>query len=204
MDIGVLGGTFDPVHSGHIAIAGAARDQLKLSQVLFIPAGVPWLKGHRDITPAERRAEMLELAIAPYPSFRLSRIEIERPGHSYTTDTLEQLKRELGGDADLYFIMGVDALSDLPLWHQPPRIIELCHLVGARRPGSRAPDIESLEGSLPGISQRVIILDNEPVDASSSGIRERVAQNQSIEGLVPDAVARYIEEHGLYRKGGMK
>jgi len=204
MDIGVLGGTFDPVHSGHIAIAGAAREQLKLSQVLFVPAGVPWLKGHRGISPAERRVEMLELAIAPYPSFHLSRIEIERPGHSYTTDTLEQLKRELGGDASLYFIVGVDALSDLPLWHQPQRIIELCYLVAARRPGSRPPDIESLEGSLPGVSQRVIILDNEPVNASSSGIRERVAQNQSIEGLVPDAVARYIEEHGLYRKGGMK
>ena len=201
MNIGVLGGTFDPVHVGHIAIAQAAREQLKLSQVLFVPAGVPWLKGHRDITPAERRVEMLELAIAPYPSFLVSRVELERPGHSYTTDTLEQLKREFGEDANLYFILGVDALSDLPLWHQPQRIIELCHLVGARRPGSRPPDIESLEGSLPGISQRVIILDNEPVDASSSVIRERVADGLTIEGLVPDAVARYIEEHGLYRKG---
>lgn len=202
MDIGVLGGTFDPVHVGHLAIASAAMDRLKLSQVLFVPAGVPWLKGHRGITPAELRVEMLELAIAPYPRFRLSRIEIDRPGHSYTTDTLEQLKRELAGDVDLYFIVGVDALSELHLWHQPQRIIELCHLVAARRPGSRTPDLESLEGSLPGVSQRVIILDNEPVDASSSGIRERVAGGLSIEGLVPDAVARYIEEHGLYRKGG--
>jgi nicotinate-nucleotide adenylyltransferase len=203
MDIGVLGGTFDPVHVGHIAIAKAARDQLNLSQVLFVPAGVPWLKGHRDITPAERRVEMLELAIAPYPSFRVSRVELERPGHSYTTDTLEQLKRELGGDAELYFILGEDALSEMPLWHQPQRIIELCRPVAARRPGSRPPDIESLEGGLPGISKRVIILDNEPVDASSSGIRERVASGMPIEGLVPDAVAGYIAERGLYRKGGL-
>jgi nicotinate-nucleotide adenylyltransferase len=203
MNIGVLGGTFDPVHSGHLAIAGAAQAQLGLSQVLFLPAGVPWLKGHRDITPGEWRVAMLELAIAPYPSFHVSRVELERPGHSYTADTLEELKREFGGDANLYFIMGVDALSELPLWHQPQRIIELCYLVAARRPGSRPPDIESLEGGLPGASKRVIILDNEPVDASSSGIRERVAQNRSIEGLVPDAVAGYIEEHGLYRKGGL-
>jgi nicotinate-nucleotide adenylyltransferase len=201
MDIGMLGGTFDPVHSGHLAIAGAAREQLGLSQVLFVPVGVPWLKGHREIAPGERRVEMLELAIVPYPSFCISHIELERPGPSYTVDTLTDLKRELGDDANLYFILGMDALSDLPLWHEPQRIIELCHLVGARRPGSRPPDIESLKGSLPGISQRVIILDNEPVDASSSGIRERAANGLPIDGLVPDAVARYIEEHGLYRKG---
>ena len=203
MDIGVLGGTFDPVHTGHLAIAKAARERLNLAQVLFVPAGVPWLKWGRDITPAEQRVEMLELAVAPYPAFRVSRVELERPGHSYTTDTLEQLKRELGGDVELYFILGEDALSELPLWHQPQRIVELCHLVAARRPGSRPPDLKSLEGVLPGVSSRVIILDNEPVNASSSGIRERVARNQSIEGLVPDAVARYIDEHGLYRKGGV-
>lgn len=202
MDIGVLGGTFDPVHRGHLAIAAAAMDRLKLSQVLFVPAGVPWLKGHRHITSAEQRVEMLELAIAPHPSFRVSRVEIERPGPSYTTDTLEQLKRELDGDVELYFILGEDALAELPLWNQPQRIVELCHLVAARRPGSRPPDLKSLEGSLPGVSQRVIILDNEPVDASSSGIRGRVAGGLSIDGLVPDAVARYIEEHGLYRKEG--
>jgi nicotinate-nucleotide adenylyltransferase len=202
MDIGVLGGTFDPVHAGHLSIAETAQSQLKLSQVLLLPAGVPWLKWERDITPTEHRLEMLELAIAPYPAFDISRIEVDRPGPSYSTDTLEALKRELGGDANLYFILGMDALSDLPLWHQPQRIIELCHLVGARRPGSGEPDLASLEASLPGISERVIILDNRPVDASSSDIRERVAQNQSIEGLVPDAVARYIEQQGLYRKEG--
>lgn len=191
------------MHMGHQTIAEAARDQLKLSQVLFVPAGVPWLKGHRDITPGEWRVAMLELAIAPYPSFRVSRVELERPGHSYTVDTLEQLRREFGGDTELYFILGVDALGDLPLWHQPQRIIKLCRLVGARRPGSPTPDLASLEGSLPGISKRAIILDNQPVDASSSDIRERVARNQSIEGLVPDAVARYIEQQGLYRKEGV-
>ena len=203
MNIGVLGGTFDPVHAGHLSIAEAARDQLGLSQVLFVPAGVPWLKWNRDISPAGQRVEMLELAIAPYPSFRVSRVELERPGHSYTADTLEQLKRDIAGDAELYFILGEDALSEMPLWHQPQRIIELCRLVAARRPGSRTPDLESLEGSLPGISERVIILDNQPVDASSSDIRERVAQHRSIKGLVPDEVARYIEERGLYRKEGM-
>jgi len=198
MDIGVLGGTFDPVHVGHLIIAEEARLRLGLSQVAFVPTGQPWLKQDRDISSGEHRLEMIRLAIAPNAFFRASTVDLERPGPSYTVDTLAALKRELGQEANLYFILGLDALAGLPTWKEPQKIVELCHLVAARRSEAMDLDLQSLERSIPGISSRVIILDNPLIDISSSDIRHRVAEGKSIHEMVPEAVERYIRERRLY------
>lgn len=199
MNFGVLGGTFDPIHIGHLIIAEEARLRLGLSQVIFVPAGEPWLKEHSTISPGEHRLEMIRLAIVPNLFFRASTVDLERPGPSYTVDTLTDLRRELGEEAQLYFILGLDALAELPTWREPERIIETCRLAAARRPEVRDLDLESLERSIPGISHRVSILDNPLINISSSEIRERVAAGLPITDLVPDAVARYIREKGLYK-----
>lgn len=199
MNIGVLGGTFDPIHIGHLIIAEEARLRLGLSQVIFVPAGEPWLKEHRIISSGEHRLEMIRLAIASNPFFRASTVDLERPGPSYTVDTLTDLRRELGEEAELYFILGLDALAELPTWREPERIVQVCHLVAARRSEARDLDLESLERSIPGISHRVIILDNPLIDMSSSEIRERVAAGLPITDLVSEAVARYITERRLYK-----
>jgi len=196
--IGVLGGTFDPVHNGHLIIAEEARLRLGLSQVIFVPAGEPWLKTHRNISPGEHRLAMIELAIAYNPAFRASSADLARPGLSYTVDTLTDLNRELGEEANLCFILGLDALAELPTWKEPEKIIAMCQLVGAKRPGCRDVDLKPLERGVPGISQRVTILDNPLIDISSSVVRDRVAKGLPIAELVPDAVARYIMEKGLY------
>jgi nicotinate-nucleotide adenylyltransferase len=198
MKIGVLGGTFDPIHNGHLIIAEEARVKLGLEQVLFVPAGEPWLKGHKNIAPGEDRLEMIRLAIEQNAYFRASTVDLDRPGPSYTVDTLADLKRELGEEANLYFILGLDALAEFSTWKEPARIMEMCHLVGVRRPERRALDLKSLERSIPGISRRIILLDNPLIDISSTGIRERVAAGLPITNLIPDAVARYIREWGLY------
>ncbi|MFQ5924915.1 MAG: nicotinate-nucleotide adenylyltransferase [Dehalococcoidia bacterium] len=198
MDIGVFGGTFDPLHIGHLIIAEEARLSLGLSQVIFVPAGEPWLKEHRIISPGEQRLEMIQLAIASNPFFRASTVDLERPGPSYTVDTLADLRRELGEEANSYLILGLDALAEFSTWREPDRILEMCHLVAARRPEVRDLELESLEGSIPGISRRVLILDNSLIDISSSDIRNRVAEGLPIRYLVPEAVERYIREQGLY------
>jgi nicotinate-nucleotide adenylyltransferase len=198
---GILGGTFDPVHVGHLGIAEEAMPSLGLAEVIFVPAREPWLKGDRGITQAEKRLDMLYLAIASNPSFHVSTVDIERPGPSYTVDTLTDLSLHLGQDVSLYFILGLDALAELPSWREPGRIVEMCHLVGALRPGCRKLDVKALEQSIPGASGRITILDNRLIDISSSQIRERVAAGLSIDGMVPPAVAQYIAQQGLYRKG---
>lgn len=198
MDIGVLGGTFDPVHVGHLIIAEEARIRLGLSQVVFVPAGQPWLKQDSDISSGEHRLEMIRLAIAPNAFFRASTVDLERPGPSYTVDTLADLKRELGQEGNLYFILGLDALAGLPTWKEPQKIVELCYLVAAKRAEAMDVDLDSLERSIPSISSRVIILDNPLIDISSSDIRQRVAEGKSIHAMVPDAVERYIREKRLY------
>lgn len=198
MDIGVLGGTFDPVHVGHLIIAEEARIRLGLSQVVFVPAGQPWLKQDSDISSGEHRLEMIRLAIAPNAFFQASTVDLERPGPSYTVDTLADLKRELGQEGNLYFILGLDALAGLPTWKEPQKIVELCYLVAARRAEAMDVDMDSLERSIPSISSRVIILDNPLIDISSSDIRRWVAEGKSIHEMVPDAVERYIREKRLY------
>ena len=200
MNIGVLGGTFDPIHSGHLVIAEEARLRLRLAKVLFVPAGQPWLKTGRNITPAAHRVEMVKRAIAANPYFELSTVEVDRPGPSYTVETITILQQQLGAEARIFFLVGWDSLAELPEWKEPAKLIQLCKLVAVTRPGFSRPDLKALESSVPGVTQSVIWLDIPPVDISSSDIRNRVAQGLSIHGLVPEEVESYIKEQKLYRK----
>jgi nicotinate-nucleotide adenylyltransferase len=197
--IGVLGGTFDPVHLGHLMIAEEARVTLGLSEIMLVPAGQPLLKPAHPITPAEHRLQMLRLAIADRPHFRVSTIEIERPGPSYTVDTIAELKGQSGSEDEIFFILGWDSLSQLAEWREPLRIIEMCYLVAVPRPGYQRPDLEALEAGIPGISQRVVFLEKPQVDISASAIRELAARGAPVNHLVPGPVAEYIVEHKLYK-----
>jgi len=198
MNIGVLGGTFDPVHNGHLIVAGEVKARLNLAVVIFVPAGQPWLKADWPVTPAEHRLQMLRLALADKPDFKISTLEIERAGPSYTVDTMAELREKVSGDDELFFILGQDNLNQLPQWQEPSRLIEMCYLVAVNRPGAPRPRLKSLEKSLPGISPRVMLLDRPEVDINASAIRERVARGLSVRHLVPEPVNRYIKENGLY------
>ena len=200
MDIGVMGGTFDPIHRGHLIIAEEARQRLGLILIIFAPAGKPWLKADRKITMATHRVKMIELASAANHHFELSTVEVERPGPSYTVDTLATLQQKLCPNARLFFLLGWDSLADLPKWREPYRLVTMCHLVAFTRTGIDRPDLDVLEASVPGAAGSVIFLDITPVDISSSNVRERVAQRLSIHQLVPDDVERYILEQKLYQR----
>jgi nicotinate-nucleotide adenylyltransferase len=198
MNIGLLGGTFDPIHVGHLIIAEEVRLKLALDEVLFIPTGQPWLKSERSVASGEHRLEMLQLAISSNPHFKVSTVELERPGPSYSVDTVSALKDELGAEVELYFIVGFDAFAELPIWKEPSRLLDLCQVVGVRRPGYAELDWRSLERAIPGISSRVIVVDVPQIDISSTQIRERVAKGLSIRYLVPEAVEGYISKNRLY------
>ena len=198
MNIGVLGGTFDPVHNGHLVVAEVARERLNLAEVIFVPAGQPWLKADKPITPAKHRLEMLRLSLADKPYFKLSTMEIERAGPSYTIDTIIELRSKINAGDELFFILGQDNLAQLPQWREPSRLIQLCYLVAVPRPGSPRPNLKTLEASLPGILQRVVLMDEPQVDISASEIRERVGRGLSVRHLVPEPVNRYIKENRLY------
>jgi len=198
MNIGVLGGTFDPIHVGHLIVAEATRIQLDLAEVVFMPAGQPWLKANNYISPAEHRVQMVLLAIANKPYFKLSTMEIERAGPSYTVDTITELKGQVGAGDKLFFILGWDNLVQLPKWHAPSRLVKVCHLVAVPRVGYPAPDLNSLEAAIPGLSQSTILLETPRIDISASEIRDWVAQGLSIHHLVPEPVEKYIRQHRLY------
>jgi len=201
MDIGVLGGTFDPIHLGHLMIAEEARLSLGLAQVLFVPAGQPVFKPDRAITPVLHRLEMVKRAIAANPCFELSTTEVDRSGPSYAVDTIVILQQQLGAEARFFFLLGWDALVELPQWKEPTKLVQLCQLVAVPRPDCGSPDLEALEASIPGIAQSVVLLDIPPIDISSSDIRQRVAQRLSIRHLVSGGVEKYIQEEKLYRQG---
>ncbi len=198
MNIGVLGGTFDPIHSGHLILAEEVRARLNLAEILFVPAGQPWMKVDGPISPAEHRVEMVRLAIADKPCFKLSTMEIERAGSTYTIDTIAKLKAQLGSEDELFFILGWDNLAELPRWRQSSRLITMCRLVAVPRPGYPLPDLKTLGAGIPGLSQRVTLMDRPEIDISASAIRDRVARGLSIHRLVPEPVERYIKEHKLY------
>lgn len=199
MKIGILGGTFDPLHNGHLEIAEQAMYKLGLSKVLFIPAGEPPSKERSDISSAEHRVKMVYRAVQDRHGLDLSRIELERPGPSYTVDTLNTLRSQLEPRDELYFIIGWDSLIELPEWKKPAEVIKICKLVAFPRSGLARPDLKELENRIPGISRRVIMMETAPVDISSSEIRRKVAQGLSIKGLVPVSVLQYIKDNGLYK-----
>lgn len=198
MNIGVLGGTFDPVHNGHLILADVAEEQLNLNEMLFVPVGLPWLKTERIITPAQHRLQMLRMALDDRPQFRISEMEIERPGPTYTIDTINALKNSLNADDELFFILGQDNLTQIPQWHDASGLIKLCYLAAAPRPGVKKPDLKALEAEIPGIKQRVMLMKEPKVDINATDIRERVARGLSVRHLVPEPVNRYIKEQKLY------
>ena len=198
MNIGVMGGTFDPVHNGHLIVAEEARARLNLSEVVFVLAGRPWQKADRVITAAEHRLQMVCLATADKPYFKLATLDIERAGPSYTIDTITELRAQLDSSDELFFILGWDSLVELPQWRDAPRLVTLSYLVAAPRPGYPRPDLKALEAEIPGISARVMLMDKPEIDISATNIRQRVAGGLSIHHLVPETVTEYIRQHKLY------
>jgi len=198
--LGILGGTFDPIHLGHLIIAEEAMSSLGLDRVLFVPAGDPWMKADTTITPKQHRLAMVLAAVGDNPKFKVSPSELERFGPSYTVETLEEFKEDYGLQTELFFIIGADALMDFGRWSQPERVLELCTLAVVGRPAQEEPDLSALESSLPGIRKRVAMVDDVAIGVSATDIRERVAEGRSIRYLVPPTVETYIQEHGLYKE----
>ena len=194
--IGLFGGTFDPVHVGHLAIAESVREQLDLERIVFIPAADPRHRTEPNAS-ADERAAMVELAIAGNLTFALDRLELERGGPTYTVDTLEAYVAR--GVVDPWFILSSEALAGLLAWRTPERVLELARLAVVPRPGSRALDRSWVEARFPGCGDRVAFVDGPLLPVSATAIRARMAAGRSIRYLVPDAVRARIADHGLYR-----
>jgi nicotinate-nucleotide adenylyltransferase len=201
--VGILGGTFDPIHYGHLAIAEEVRATLQLAEVIFIPAGDPPHKQGEIITAARHRLEMLELALASNPHFAISLIDMDRAGPSYTVETLRLLRAQWGEATEIYFIIGWDSLDDFPTWRDPGGILEqLTFLVAVQRPGyAEEPSYrEQLEQRVPGIAEKLLAVPAPQLEISATDLRRRVAEGRPIKYQLPEAVERYIYEHKLYQK----
>ncbi len=199
--IGVFGGTFDPIHVAHLAVAQEAAEALGLECVVFVPAGEPPHKPGRRITPGEHRLAMVELAIAGNDRFTASAMELERPGPSYTVDTLEAMSASASVDgppANLTLVVSAEAFADFLAWRAPGRILELARIAIAPRDGYADVGPALLDGQSPGLASRAIWLDAPRMRLSASDLRRRAGAGHSLRYLVPDAVAAYIDDHGLY------
>ena len=194
--LGILGGTFDPPHYGHLVLAENARTQLSLDRILFVLAGQPPHKPHQPAAAADNRLGMVEAAISDNEFFSISRVDLDRPGPHYTVDMLNLLRREYPQVA-FYFLMGGDSLAEFPHWWQAPAILQETMLAIMPRPGYD-PDLVVLEQVLPGIRERVTWLDVPYLDIASSGLRQRVRKGLSLRYLMPPAVKQYVSEHHLY------
>jgi nicotinate-nucleotide adenylyltransferase len=193
--IGIMGGTFDPIHHGHLVAAEEARWQFRLDQVLFIPTGRPWQKPV-GVSPAEDRYLMTVIATASNPAFAVSRLEVDNSGPSYTVDTLRRLRSELPEGTRLLFIGGADLLQQLLTWKEPEQVLALAELIAATRPDF---DVDDVVQRVPAAAGRVHRMEIPALAISSSDIRARVARGEPIEYLVPEGVARYIQKRALYR-----
>jgi nicotinate-nucleotide adenylyltransferase len=200
MRVGVLGGTFDPPHLGHLILAQEALQALGLSKVLFVPAGEPWRKAGRELSPRGQRLAMVRLAVEGNPGLAVSTAEVDRPGPSYTAETLTELCQQFASETELFFIMGADSLADFPHWHEPQRILELAHLAVAERVllGDEEFEEDIPEELAETLRERVVWLRMPVIAISASAVRERVRQRLSIRYWVPEAVEEYIRDHRLY------
>jgi nicotinate-nucleotide adenylyltransferase len=201
--LGVFGGTFDPIHVAHLAVAEAARDAVGLEQVLFVPAGEPPHKLGRPITPADQRLAMVTAAIAGNDGFAVSRMELDRAGPSYTVDTLRDLRaRRLaaGERPDLALVLSAEAFVELPTWHDPAGVLALAALVVAPRDGYPDASAAFLDRHFPGVQTRAVFLDGPRLRLSASELRARAGAGRSLRYLVPDAVAAFIGDHALYQE----
>jgi len=191
-----MGGTFDPIHHGHLLTAEEALWQFELDEVVFIPTGQPWMKSEREVSPAEDRYLMVVIATSSNPSFSVSRLEIERQGPTYTVETLRSLREEYADAVDLFFITGADAMLEIFQWKDSVETLSLAHFIAATRPGY---DLSSVEGGALTEHPDVTVMTIPALAISSSDIRERVRKGRPIRYLVPEGVQTYIEKAGLYR-----
>ena len=227
--IGVMGGTFDPIHLGHLAVAEEAREALGLERILFVPAGLPPHKPHGAVASTEDRVAMVKLAIAGNPAFALSRVDVDRPGPSYTTETMALLRHGMvtedstgigpgtaGGEGDgtsggegagtsvngiqLTLIMSTETLAGLPGWREPRRLLEECRVAVVPREGHAAPTRAWLSEQFPGLEDQFDLVEGPRLGISSTAIRDRIAAGRSIRYLVPEAVERHIADHHLYAR----
>ena len=219
--IGVMGGTFDPIHLGHLAVAEEAREALGLDRILFVPAGLPPHKPHGAVASTEDRVAMVQLAIAGNPAFALSRVDVDRAGPSYTIETMALLRLALaiedivGPDAGtgvgtgagtasdvirLTLIMSTETLAGLPGWREPRRLLEECRVAVVPREGHAAPTPSWLSEQFPGLEDQFDLLEGPRLGISSTAIRERIAAGRSIRYLVPEAVQQHIADHHLYAR----
>ena len=199
--VGILGGTFDPIHIGHLAIAEEARDALGLERVLFIPTRQPVHKPGAEVAPAEDRVAMVAAAIAGNPAFVLERAEVDRAGPSYSVETLEGLvatARAADRPTEFTFILSAEAYAGLPTWHRPERLFELCRLAVLPRPGTAPVDPVAMDALVRGAAAGTVVLDGPTLAVSGTVIRTRLAARRSIRYLVPDTVIAYIGDHRLY------
>ncbi len=201
--IGVMGGTFDPIHTGHLLAAQEALEQFNLDEVVFVPAAASPFKQDEAVSDAEHRYLMAAIATAANPAFRVSRVEMERPAPSFTIDTMRLLKRAYGTRSEMYFIAGADTVLELGGWKEPEALLELCTLIAINRPGDR---VEAIRKSLTPKERkrfadhpRIVPMDMPGMEISSTDIRRRVREGKPLLYLVPDAVGAYILKNGLYR-----
>ena len=194
--LGVMGGTFDPIHHGHLVAASEVARRFRLDEVVFVPTGHPWQKAERKVSGAEDRYLMTVIATASNPRFTVSRVDIERPGATYTVDTLKDLRDERGDDVDLFFITGADALAQILTWRGVDELFDLAHFVGCTRPGVEldSPAVDQLP------PERVTLMEVPALAISSTDCRERVMTRDPIWYLVPDGIVQYIAKRGLYQK----
>src|SRR5499427_7070914 len=193
--LGVMGGTFDPIHHGHLVAASEVAQFFLLDEVVFVPTGQPWQKDDRKVSTSEDRYLMTVIATASNPRFSVSRIDIDRPGETYTIDTLRDLRAQRGPDAEFFFITGADALAKMISWRDTDELFSLAQFVGATRPGHRLTD-----RGLP--EDKVSLVEIPALAISSTGCRRRVAEGQPIWYLVPDGIVQYIAKRELYKAPG--
>jgi nicotinate-nucleotide adenylyltransferase len=189
--LGVMGGTFDPIHHGHLVSASEVASRFDLDEVVFVPTGQPWQKDAREVTTAEHRYLMAVIATASNPRFTVSRVDIDRPGPTYTVDTLHDLRAQRGADVELFFITGADALAQILTWKDAEELFSLAHFIGVTRPGHRL----SGDGLPP---DRVSLLEVPAMAISSTDCRDRVSRGEPVWYLVPDGVVQYVAKHRLY------
>jgi nicotinate-nucleotide adenylyltransferase len=190
-----MGGTFDPIHHGHLVAASEVASRFDLDEVVFVPTGQPWQKADRQVTSAEDRYLMTVIATASNPRFSVSRVDINRPGMTYTVDTLKDVHAERGDDVDLYFITGADALAQILTWRDADRLFDLAHFVGCTRPG-----VDLTSATIAQLPQdRVTLMEIPALAISSTACRMRVGKHEPIWYLVPDGIVQYIAKRGLYR-----
>lgn len=192
--LGVMGGTFDPIHHGHLVAASEVASKFDLDEVVFVPTGIPWQKADREVSSPEDRYLMTVIATASNPRFSVSRVDIDRPGNTYTVDTLKDLREQRGENVDLFFISGADAIRQILTWRGADELFDLAHFVGVTRPGvpMTADDLAHLPAG------KVTLLEVPALAISSTDCRDRTRAGQPIWYLVPDGIVQYIAKRGLY------